>query len=204
VRLYIIRHGETDHNRNRVMQGHGANPLNDRGIAQIARLADRLSRERVDRIIASDLLRTVMTGAIIAARTAAPLTYDALLRERNPGDLTGLPYDQAMAFFDDPGFAPPNGETQLVFESRVRTAFDLLAARFGSSDAHLAIVTHGMVCAAFNNVYLQGDGAITGPGWANGSVTIVQFDDGIWIGEQIGDASHLDCLGPEDSHPTGG
>lgn len=204
MRLYIIRHGETDHNRNRVMQGHGHNPLNDRGIAQIARLAARLAEERVDRIIASDLLRTVMTGAIIAARTGSPMSYDPVLRERNPGDLTGGRYEDAMAFFDDVGFDPPNGESQAVFERRVRQAFDGLAARFGGTDAHVAIVTHGMVCAAFNNLYLGGDGAITGPGWMNGSVTIVRYENGAWIGEAIGDASHLDSLGPEPAHPTGG
>lgn len=203
MRLYVIRHGETDHNRNRVMQGHGPNPLNDRGIAQVGRLADRLAGERIDRIVSSDLLRTVMTAAIVAARIGAPIRYDAAFRERDPGDHTGRPYDEAGGFFDDPAYAPPNGETQVVFEARVRTAFDGLAASYGA-DAHLAIVTHGMVCAAFHNLYLGGDGTITGPGWMNASVTIADCDEGVWTPVIIGDAAHLDVLGPTQGHATGG
>ena len=42
MRVYLIRHGETDYNRERRMQGHGEVPLNDTGIAQVTRLAQRL------------------------------------------------------------------------------------------------------------------------------------------------------------------
>lgn len=186
------------------MQGHGPNPLNDRGVAQVARLADRLAGERVDRIVSSDLLRTAMTAAIVAARIAAPIRYDAAFRERDPGDHTGLPYEEAGGFFDDPVYAPPNGETQAVFETRVRAAFDGLAECHGATDAHLAVVTHGMVCAAFYNLYLCGDGTITGPGWMNASLTVADFNDGLWTPVLIGDAAHLETLGPAPGHPTGG
>ena len=56
-RIYLVRHGETDWNRQRRYQGNQDIPLNDRGIEQAARLRDRLDREPLDVIFVSPLQR---------------------------------------------------------------------------------------------------------------------------------------------------
>lgn len=192
MRVYLIRHGETDYNREGKMQGHGEVPLNDTGIAQATRLAQRLAGESIDHIYASDLRRTVMTATVIASHTGASLSYDPGFRERDPGELTGNHYETCMEFFTDDTFEPPGGESVPVFQTRVRKAFEALAEREGENGRRLAVVSHGMVCMAFLRIFtpqvLEGLDDFTSK---NASVSTLHYD-GQWHAEQILDASHLE------------
>lgn len=199
MKLYLIRHGETDHNVSRVMQGHEEVPLNDRGIAQAAALGRRLSEMPVDHIYASDLRRAAMTAAIVGAHTRAPIEYLPGLRERHPGDLTGLPYDhgESPRFFTDPEYQPPNGEHADVFARRVAEVFGEISKREAGRERAVAAVTHGMVCAAFLRVCVgQSVEEIAATRWPNASLTVANYN-GIWSLEVLGDDSHLD----EPAHP---
>jgi broad specificity phosphatase PhoE len=203
MRLYIIRHGETEYNKQRIVQGYGEIPLNDEGIAQAARLADRLAEARVDEIVSSDLRRAVMTAAIAAARTGAHIRYDTDFRERNPGSHVDQHYDEAAAFFTDYHYEPPEGESVAAFNERVRAAFEALAKKDGATDKHIALVTHGMVCAAFAHVYLEHDNILETTGnWRNTSITVVDYKDGQWTLVALGDAAHLDPI-DDEAHSTG-
>ena len=66
--LLLIRHAETDFNRQLRFQGHLDAPLNANGLAQAARLAERLADEPIDLIVASDLQRALQTAEPLAAR----------------------------------------------------------------------------------------------------------------------------------------
>ena len=96
--LILIRHGETDWNRDRRIQGATDIPLNDTGRAQAHEAASTL-RERLDlagvTIASSDLSRARETAEIIAADLdlEAPRTYRGL-RERSYGDAEGLDVDE--------------------------------------------------------------------------------------------------------------
>lgn len=204
MRLYLIRHGETDHNVNRIFQGNGEVPLNDAGIAQAARLADRLASMRVDVIVASDLRRAVMTAAILAARTGAHVRYDTDFRERNPGALAGRSYEEGEAFFLDYHFQPPEGESVADFSTRVNRAFGALAECYGASDTHVALVTHGMVCAAFGHLFLDHEPPLeTVAKWRNASLTVLDFNNGAWRLVALGDDSHLEAADDTASQGTG-
>lgn len=203
MRVYLVRHGETAHNRNRVVQGHAEVPLNETGIAQAGRLAQRFEAIPHDRIISSDLRRAVMTAVCIASRTEAPLEYDSGFRERNPGDHTGQSYDEAAEFFLNPQYLPPNGESAEQFAARVRSAFDALANSFGGSNERIVLVTHGMVCEAFCNCFVEGLDAPDARSWGNASITTVDYN-GDWEVINLADTSHLDGEGlPSASHRTG-
>lgn len=190
MRLYIIRHGETDYNRNRIMQGYLEVPLNDSGIAQATRVALRLKACAIDRIVCSDIRRAVMTGCIVASHTGAPMTYDPALRERDVGKLTGLSYDNDLRFFTDEAYVPPGGEGMGIFRARVRRAFETLVAVRRGEDERVAVVTHGLVCSTFADEFVGPDQG-AGAGTPNSSVTIVDYSDGIWTPVRIGCVAHL-------------
>ena len=104
--LTLIRHGETDWNRDRLIQGSTDIPLNDTGRAQ-ARATAAVLRERLDgaapaTIVSSDLARARETAEIIAAELAiaAPLTYRGL-RERSYGEAEGVGIDEFRARWGD-------------------------------------------------------------------------------------------------------
>lgn len=83
LRLRIVRHAETEHNSNHLMQGWSDSPITERGRDQIAAVADRLSSERFDLAFSSDLQRTRTTAEGILARLdpQPPIAYDEVLRE---------------------------------------------------------------------------------------------------------------------------
>jgi probable phosphoglycerate mutase len=113
--LTLIRHGETDWNRARRIQGSTDIPLNDTGRAQARATADELAVE-FDRlgvtpvVVASDLLRAHETARIIAAVLDAddPVLYPEL-RERRYGAADGLVVWESRARPGDRGLAPADG-----------------------------------------------------------------------------------------------
>lgn len=91
-RVFLVRHGETDWNVQRRLQGTSDIPLNDNGRAQARAAAPVLaSLAPVKRIVASDLTRAVETAQILAEAMGAAVVTDARLRERSYGVWEGLP-----------------------------------------------------------------------------------------------------------------
>lgn len=146
--IYLIRHGETASNRARVVQTPET-PLSERGIAQARRLAARLADAGIRRVVTSDLARAHMTAEPIFRATGARLSLDPDLQERHFGDHRGTPYtrlaEQGIELFA-PDYAPPNGETWAAFHARVDRAWENLCRLAESTEGHLAVVTHGLVC----------------------------------------------------------
>ena len=68
--LIVIRHGETDWNRQHRFQGQIDVPLNTAGLAQAERLAQRLAYEAFDAVVASDLRRARVTAEMAAGKRA--------------------------------------------------------------------------------------------------------------------------------------
>lgn len=154
--LVLIRHGETDWNRQLRFQGQVDVPLNPVGMEQARRLGERLAGELVDGLVCSDLTRARQTAEPIQARNAkvslAGVVLDAALREQHFGVLEGLSvpevkthqpqvWAQWREFAED--FAPEGGESMRQFHSRVMAALsDLARARPAQT---VVVVTHGGV-----------------------------------------------------------
>lgn len=178
--IYLIRHGETPGNRDRIVQVPET-PLSDRGLDQAGRLAERLRLHPIRRILASDLVRAHMTAEALSGALGLPVEPEPLLQERNFGNLRGTPYDQLEEDLFGPAFAPPGGETWEEFYSRVDLAWEKVRALALGIDGHLAVVTHGLVLHALAERHLvqPGDVGPRGQGGAprtigNTSVTIVE------------------------------
>ena len=148
--LMIIRHGETEWNRDRRFQGHGDSPLTTRGRAQTEALGKRLAATPFDQLISSDLGRTRQTAAIIAGHTGHAIQTDPRLRERHYGVLEGLNIQEirrdhaavyAQLITEDPDFIIPGGQSH---RQHYRNCIDFLE---GWLEAHsgqsAAIVSHG-------------------------------------------------------------
>jgi broad specificity phosphatase PhoE len=86
--LLLVRHGETDWNRDGRWQGHSDTSLNDLGRRQALELAEEL--DRVDVVYSSDLARARETAEILAERLDLEVRVDERLRERSFGAWEGL------------------------------------------------------------------------------------------------------------------
>lgn len=92
TRICFVRHGETNWNAERRMQGHIDIPLNANGISQAERLANALIRVKhsFDVIYSSDLERALHTANAVARALSLDVQITPRLRERNVGKLQGL------------------------------------------------------------------------------------------------------------------
>ena len=87
--ILLIRHGETVDNARQIMQGQTQGELNEQGRAQARQVAERLTAEQIDAVVASDLRRAIQTAEIIAAPHGLSVQTTELLRERDWGGFTG-------------------------------------------------------------------------------------------------------------------
>jgi len=150
--LILIRHGQTDLNREPRFQGQIDIPLNALGHAQAGRLAQRLADEHVDLIYCSDLSRTRQTAAPAARRLAIDATPMPSLREQAFGLFEGMAFseitDRHPELFakwqqHDPDFALPGGESVRQFHRRVVAAVRELSQMHAGLT--LVVFTHGGV-----------------------------------------------------------
>jgi len=90
IRLFIIRHGETDFNKKNMMQGRGIDaPLNATGKKQSEQIARALKNEKADQVIASSMIRSIQTAQALAISHSLPIQSYEELDEMNFGDLEG-------------------------------------------------------------------------------------------------------------------
>ena len=149
-------------------------PLNERGVAQAAALAERLAREGAAHIFVSDYARARMTADAVRRATGAALEVDAGLRERDFGDWRGVSHDLVPHFLDD-GVAPPNGETWEAFHERAAAAWERIAGRAGEAAGNVVAVTHGLVCYSFALHHLALPAGVEAErGFHNTSVTVAE------------------------------
>ena len=130
--LILVRHGETDWNRQHRFQGQIDVPLNATGLEQAERLARRLAGERADVLLSSDLGRARQTAQPLARAWGLPVMDEPGVREQAFGMLEGLDFPtiqrehpqllaQWMRHRAD--FAlPDGGESQGAFYRRVDAA----------------------------------------------------------------------------------
>jgi broad specificity phosphatase PhoE len=132
--LLLVRHGETDWNAEGRLQGHTDRPLNDAGRRQAQELAERLAREQVDAVYASDLARAKETAETVGARLGLPVVIDPDLREKNWGTWEGLTGDERIG-------VEYAGETTEEHRERVLRAVRRIVERHPGQT--VVVVTHG-------------------------------------------------------------
>ncbi|HKP19333.1 MAG TPA: histidine phosphatase family protein [Gaiellaceae bacterium] len=140
--ILLARHGETDWNVERRVQGHTDRPLNETGRAQARSLADELAGDEIDVVYSSDLIRAHETARIVADRRGLGVTAIPELRERDFGTWEGLTDDDILARFPDAHHRPwGDAETKEEMAQRVMEALRRISAAHGG--ARVLVVTHG-------------------------------------------------------------
>jgi 2,3-bisphosphoglycerate-dependent phosphoglycerate mutase len=148
TQLLVVRHGETDWNREGRWQGHGGPGLNDLGRRQAQAIAARLSRLTFAALYTSDLGRARETAEIIAPAVRRDPVLESGLREVDIGDWRGLTRAQVRERSPDgyrrwlrgePGWT--GGETYDEMHERVIATVQRLLAAHPSG--RVLIVSHG-------------------------------------------------------------
>ena len=147
--FYLVRHGRTDWNAQRRIQGRKDIPLNAFGIKQINDLADKIVEGKIsfDRMIASPLVRAGKSAEIIAEKTGFTdeIVFDEDFMERSNGLLEGEVWTPELDM-DDPKYKV---ETISDLCKRAQKALDKYT--FGK-DEKIMIVSHGAFLTAVRTV----------------------------------------------------
>lgn len=144
----MVRHGETDWNRDNRFQGHADPPLNEAGREQAHALAAELSTQTFAAAYTSPLRRAAETAAILAGALQLQAVADESLMEVDVGSWSGLTRTEVEARFTE-GFARwleyghgwDDGETYDELGARVVSGLVDISARHPGGD--VLAVTHG-------------------------------------------------------------
>jgi broad specificity phosphatase PhoE len=148
--LYLVRHGETEWNRQRRLQGRMDSALTEDGRAHARANGALLAREGVDHLLVSTLGRARETADLIRAEFAATIAYEDRLVERNCGVWEGLTIDEIESRFPDEWaqrirdpyhHRPPGGENLPDMLARIAPLAEQVRELPVRS---VAIVSHGI------------------------------------------------------------
>ena len=182
MNIYLLRHGETDWNREGRLQGRTDIPLNEAGREQVRRAADVLAARspHIELIVASPLARARESAEIAAERLSgdsnAAILTEPLLTERSYGAGEGTTPEERTAKFPD-GIYPGMESREELLQRGMRAFRRILEMAEGRQNilaaAHGSIL-RGMVTAVTAGTPAARQWEIFG----NGSIHLIRYDGG--------------------------
>lgn len=205
LKVYLVRHGETEWNALHRIQGQSDSALTAKGERQVEQVAQRAKTLGITHVINSDLGRTRRTAEIIATSCGCPMTVDSRLRELDMGVLEAR--DIATLTDEEEGWRRqlvngtedgriPGGESMREMAARMHAALNsCLALPEGSTPL---LVSHGIALSCLISTMLGLSAfAERRLRLRNCSISRVDYKKSPWLAygwivETAGDVSHLD------------
>lgn len=202
TRILVLRHGETDWNITKKIQGWKGTGLNATGLKQARAAARRLKAHwKIDAVISSDLKRAFQTAEVAAKPFRLKVAKSKLARERRFGDWEGKNIQQVLERYKlnkserrDPflSFNPRGGESMAVFSRRMEKLLKWVEKEHAGQT--VLLVTHGgpmriLACRAtgipWKSYYRLGRPA-------NAALSLIEVQGGVrWV-DFYNDAAHLE------------
>lgn len=206
LQVYLVRHGETQWNAERRIQGQSDSPLTEKGVQQAWQVAERARTLGITHVITSDLGRTQQTARIIADACGCDVMIEPRLRELDMGVLEKRHIDtlteteegwrRTLVNGTEDGRIP-EGESMQELSVRMHAALaECLKLPAGSRPL---LVSHGIALGCLVSTILGL------PAYAerrlrlrNCSISRIDYQESVWLAsgwvvEMAGDISHLDA-----------
>ena len=203
TRALLIRHGETDWNRDARIQGQLDIPLNEAGRAQARRLTERLRDEGIEAAYSSDLVRVYETAEIALAGSGLPIHRTTDVREVSFGVWEGKRWvdverefpQEVLHYRQNYGHsAPPGGESLTALRRRSVAAFQRIVGDHRGQT--VVLFSHGGPCRAILAEVLGLDVTMSRRfGMSNASVHVVEVDEGEARITLLNDTGYLNGTG---------
>ncbi len=147
--VFLCRHGESEYNAKRIIQGHIDTDLTPKGIVQARLAGEELRKYPIEKIYTSDLRRAYRTAYVIGDTLGIEPVIDKRLREMHFGQWEGLTYEHIYQnhvedfhnWLKNPVACPlPSQEDIKEFEARIK---DFLEDILSSEEENILVVAHG-------------------------------------------------------------
>jgi broad specificity phosphatase PhoE len=199
MKIYVVRHGETQWNREEVFRGTKDMPLNDNGKQQAQRVGDYFSKKHIDRIISSPLCRAIQTAESVSGATGIKIEIVKEFKDINFGIWEGLALREVEERFPlDFGIwkASPEklrierGETLAVVRARISAGLANISC---DSEDTAVIVTHRVICKILVLYALGlGNDHFWDMKYDPGSISLLEYNNGRYTLILSNDTCHLD------------
>ena len=188
--MYIIRHGETQWNKVKRLQGQTDIPLAEEGIRLAKETGEGMRDLPMDLVISSPLTRAMQTAQLLTEGRNIPILTDERIIEISFGQWEGecildskvLPEEFRRLFYEDPlhCMRPPGGETFDMVRKRTGEFYRSLLENSEYANKNILISTHGAASRCLlTQFYEDKDDIWRGGVPKNCAVTIVEISDGV-------------------------
>ncbi|WP_297637196.1 histidine phosphatase family protein [uncultured Clostridium sp.] len=154
--IYLTRHGQTEWNLEKRLQGRGNSPLTKFGIERAKELSERMKKIKIDKIYTSPIERAYKTAEILKGEKEIPLITEENLMEMNFGEFEGQIMEEIMAanpswnmnfiMQGNTEMRAPKGETLQEVRDRVKIGMDKII--LDNEGRNILIVAHGITLKA--------------------------------------------------------
>ncbi|MEC0986086.1 histidine phosphatase family protein [Bacillus safensis] len=190
--ICLVRHGETDWNAAKRIQGRTDIPLNDTGKWQAEQTGLYLKDVHWDVVISSPLTRAKETAHLILKHVHAPLVIMDDFIERDYGDAEGMSFEERQKLFPDKQY--PNMEPIETIQNRMLEGIEKIRAAY--PDQHVLIVAHGAAIHALLTTLADEHMGLQNTRLVNACLNYVEWSDGKWKVRDYNVVSHLTQSAP--------
>jgi len=190
--ICLVRHGETDWNAAKRIQGRTDIPLNDTGKWQAEQTGLYLKDVHWDVVISSPLTRAKETAHLILKHVHAPLVIMDDFIERDYGDAEGMSLEERQKLFPDKQY--PNMEPLETIQDRMLEGIEKVRAAY--PDQRVLIVAHGAAIHALLTTLADEQMDLQNTRLVNACLNNVEWIDGTWKVRDYNVVSHLTQSSP--------
>ncbi|OJT53794.1 histidine phosphatase family protein [Bacillus altitudinis] len=190
--ICLVRHGETDWNAAKRIQGRTDIPLNDTGKWQAEQTGLYLKDAHWDVVISSPLSRSKETAHLILQHVHAPLVIMDDFIERDYGDAEGMSFEERQKLFPNKQY--PNMEPLSALQDRMLEGIEKVRATY--PDQRVLIVAHGAAIHALLTSLADEHLGIKDTRLENACLNYVEWTDGEWKVNDYNVVSHLTQSAP--------
>lgn len=143
MKIYVMRHGQTEWNKNGIIQGQQDIELNETGIEQARNQIKIFNEKNIDLIISSTLKRAKKTAQTVSSDKKVEIIYDDRLKERKFGEYEGTPsnFNEDYLYNTKTNINEKNIETAQELYKRVESILNEVKEKY--KDKKVLLVTHG-------------------------------------------------------------
>ncbi|QHE54302.1 histidine phosphatase family protein [Pontibacillus sp. HMF3514] len=180
--LYLVRHGETDWNRQKRLQGQEDIPLNELG-------GIHLKNEYWDAIVASPLSRAYETAEIIQSHLEQTVSIHTIdeFKERAFGEASGLTFQELHEKYPNRNYS--GQEEWEDFKTRVFSGLEQIQTNFKGKK--ILLVAHGAVINCMLSVLSNGEVGSGKTKLINACISHLENIDDMWNIRSYNETSHL-------------
>ncbi|WP_404332272.1 histidine phosphatase family protein [Mesobacillus maritimus] len=199
VKIYFVRHGETQYNIEKRMQGFCDSPLTDRGISQAKSVGKGLEDIEFTAVYTSESQRVIDTANYAVGHRNLPTKTDPRLKEMNFGVLESLLASEISEQYgdileklfalNDMNMAPPDGESYNQLYTRTTSMIKEIIENHQNEGGNILVFSHGVTIG----FYLMQLTQMTGfPHHDNCSVSVVTYKNNQFEVETIASTDFRD------------